>query len=230
MKPSLFKRMKAIERDAVLNIFDACQNRGIDRVVYTSGYEMRPDILKRLGIEKFGAIKIEIERTLRKSDFNWTILGCAPAFELFFTFLKKDKMSVPGGGFKPIPGISAIDVGEITAQTVLRENLPGKRFRLTGPEALSFPDAAKRISEITGKNIKHIKIPLAIVKSVSVIVYPFAPFIDFVYQSLKLLNNFPEDLAKEVPADHKVLLKTFNYQPVGFDDEVKKRYLSDAKI
>ena len=227
MKSKLFRKMKAIERNAVLNIFDECQKAGIKRVVYTSGYEMRPEILKKLKIEKFGAIKIEIEKTLKNSNFNWTILGCAPAFELFFAFLKNDKMTVPGGGLNPIPGISAIDVGEITAQTALRDNLSGKRFRLTGPEAMSFPIAAKHISKTTGKKIKYTKVPLAIIKIVSVIVYPFNPFVDFLYQSLKLLNNFPEDLASNVPADHKILLETFDYKPVSFEEEIKSRLLSN---
>jgi len=230
MKSKLFRKMKAIERNAVINILDACQKAGIKRVVYTSGYEMRPEILKKLKIEKFGAIKIEIEKTLKNSNFNWTILGCAPSFELFFAFLKNNKMTVPGGGLKPIPSISAIDVGKIAAQTILRDDLSGKRFRLTGPEAMSFPIAAEHISKLTGKKIKHTKIPLAIIKIVSIIVYPFNPFVDFLYQSLKLLNNFPEDLTSNVPADHKILMETFNYKPVSFNEEIRSRLLSNDKL
>lgn len=88
---------------------------------------------------------------IRESRFNWTILGGAASFELFFAFLKNNKMVVPGGGMNPVPIISPEDVGEITAQTVLRNDLSGRRFRLTGPEAISFPEAAKRISVITKK-------------------------------------------------------------------------------
>jgi uncharacterized protein YbjT (DUF2867 family) len=134
---------------------------------------------------------------------------------------------VPGGGLRSVPNISPDDVGEIAAQAVLRENLGGKRFRMTGPEALSFPEATERISKLTGKNIKHKKIPLTIINIASAVLLPFNPFIRFLYRSLKMLNNFPSDLAENVPEDHKILRDTFDYTPVTFDMEVRKRYQID---
>ncbi|MFH1319753.1 MAG: hypothetical protein ABII90_03755, partial [Bacteroidota bacterium] len=131
---------------------------------------------------------------------------------------------VPGGGLRPIPTISAEDVGEITAQTAIREDLKGKRFKLTGPEAISFPEAAKRISEVTGKKIKHIQIPLFAFKIVSIITLPFNSFIRFLYWGIKMLNNFPSDLAEKVPEDHKYLLKIFSYTPITFDMEIRRRF------
>ncbi len=124
----LIKRMKEIERDAVLMIMDEAHKANIDRLVYLSGYDIREDVLRRLNIIKFGEIKLKIEKNIRESNFNWTILGSAPPFELFFAFLRNKKMAVPGGGINPIPAISSEDVGEITAQTVLRNDLSGKRF------------------------------------------------------------------------------------------------------
>ena len=91
---------------------------------------MRPDILKKLNLMKFSEIKLEIEKTIKNSDFNWTILGYAPAVDLFFAFLKNNKLTIPGGGLNPVPTISSSDVGEITAQTIIRKDLSGKRFEL----------------------------------------------------------------------------------------------------
>jgi uncharacterized protein YbjT (DUF2867 family) len=224
MSIKLIRRMKEIEQDAVLMIMEEAEKAKIDRLVYVSGYEIREDVLRKLNMIKFGEVKLEIERKIRKSSFNWTILGAAASFELFFAFLRNNKMVVPGGGIKPIPTISAEDIGEIAAQTVLRNDLSGKRFRLTGSEAISFPEAAERISAITKKRIKHIKIPLIAVKVVSIITLPFTPFISFIYCALKLLNNFPSDLAKNVPEDHQILLKTFSYTPIKFDMEIKNRF------
>ena len=221
----LINKMKQIEGDAVLMIMDEAHKANIDRLVYLSGYEIRKDLLRKLNVIKFGEIKLEIEKKIRESNFNWTILGCAVPFELLFAFLRNNKMAVPGGGIKPIPTISPEDVGEITTQTVLRNDLRGKRFRLTGPEAISFPQAAERISAITKKRIKHIKIPLIAVRVVSIITLPFNPFIKYIYCAPKLLNNFPSDLAKNVPADHQILLKTFKYTPVTFDMEIKNRFV-----
>ncbi len=215
------KRMKEIERDAVLMILAESKREGISRLVYTSGYEMRPDVLKELDLMKFGEIKIEIENTIRNSDFNWTILGYAPAFDLFFSFLRNNKLAIPGGGLNPVPAVSPFDVGEITAQTIVRNDLNGNRFRVTGKDAISFPQFAKMVSEITGERIKHIKIPLAVVKIISTIILPFNPFPRFIYWSLKLLNNFPQDLADNVPKDHEVLLNTFTYTSIDIESEIK---------
>lgn len=221
----MFNKMKQIERDAVLDIITECETQTIDRLIYVSGYQMRPDILKKLKIERFGEVKIEVENRIKKSTLNWTILGDAPSFEIFFTFLKGNKMVVPGGGLKKIPCISAIDVGEITAQAIMREDLSGERIRLTGPEALSFPEVAERISLTTGKRITHKKIPLFIIYVLSFLLLPFNPFFRFIYWSLVLLNNFPDELSSKVPEDHKRLLDIFDYSPVTIEDEIKHKLL-----
>ena len=136
--------------------------------------------------------------------------------------LLKNKLAVPGGVFNKVPTVSPHDVGEITAQTIIRNDLGGKRFRVTGKEAISFPQFAEKVSEITGKKIKHIKIPMAFIKIISTIILPINPFLRFIYWSLKLLNNFPKDLADNVRDDHKILLETFSYNSVDIDSEIKK--------
>ena len=218
------KQIKAIERDAILTIFAEAKNAGIDRVIYLSGYDMREDLLRELNLLKFGEIKLEIERTLRASDFNWTVLGCPPSMELFFAFVRNGKMMVPGGGPPAVPTVSRDDVGEIAAQAVLRNDLSGQRFRLPGPEALSFPEAAKRIGYITGEPIQFSKIPLLPLNIVSLVVWPFNPYLRYIFWSVKLLNNFPQDLAQRVPEDHQHLLDTFNYTSTTFEMEVRKRF------
>lgn len=229
MSNNLIRKMKQIERDAVLTIIEEAKKANISRLVYMSGYEMREQLLRELKILDFGEIKIEIESKITQSNFNWTILGDAPAYEIFFSFLKNGKLTVPGGGFNAVPSISAEDVGEITAQVAIRNDLNGKRIKLTGPEAFTFPEVAKRISEISGKKIKHMTIPLSIVNIVSFILIPFTPFVRYLYKSLKMLNNFPKDLAADVPNQHKLLRELFDYEPVTLEKEIQER-IKDNKI
>ena len=229
MSNKLIRSMKEIERDAVLEIMEQAKKANISRLVYMSGYEMRKQLLEDLKIPEFGEIKIEIEEKIRQSTFNWTILGDAPAFEIFFSFTNKGKMTVPGGGLNAIPAISPEDVGEITAQTVLRNDLSGKRIKLTGPKAYSFPEVAKLMSEISRVKVKHITIPLFLINFVSFILLPFMPFVRYLYKSLKLLNNFPADLAKDVPKEHKLLRELFNYKPVTLEMEIKNRTSNNVK-
>ena len=188
-----------------------------------SGYEMRKKLLDDLNIPEFGEIKIEIEERIKRSNLNWTILGDAPAFDLFFAFLNKGRMTVPGGGLHAIPTISPEDVGEITAQIVLRDDLNKKRIKLTGPKAYSFPEVAKLITDISGKKIKHMTLPLILINFVSFLLLPFTPFVRFLYKSLVMLNNFPVDLAENVPADHKLLRELFDYEPVTLEMEIHRR-------
>ena len=223
MSNKLIRKMKEIEHDAVLKIMEEAEKTDISRLVYMSGYEMREQVLTDLKIPEFGKIKIEIEEKIKQSDFNWTILGAAPACDIFFAFINKGKMVVPGGGVNAIPTISPEDVGEITAQTVMRADLNKKRIRLTGPKAYSFPEATKIISDISGKRIKHITIPLFIINIVSILLLPFTPFVRYIYKSLKLLNNFPPDLAENVPEDHKILRELFDYEPVTLEMEINRR-------
>ena len=223
MSNKLIRRMKEIERDAVLEIMEQAKKANISRLVYMSGYEMRKQLLDDLKIPEFGEIKIEVEGKIRQSDFNWTILGDAPAFEMFFAFLNKGKMTVPGGGLNAFPTISPEDVGEITAQIVVRDDLNGKRIKLTGPKAYSFPEVAKIMSDISGKRIKHMTIPLFLINIISFLLLPFIPFVRYLYKSLKMLNNFPQDLAENVPEDHKLLRELFDYEPVTLEMEISRR-------
>ena len=223
MSNKLIRRMKEIERDAVLEIMEQAKKANISRLVYMSGYEMRKQLLDDLKIPEFGEIKIEVEEKIRQSDFNWTILGDAPAFEIFFAFLSKGRMVVPGGGLNAFPTISPEDVGEITAQIVVRDDLNGKRIKLTGPKAYSFPEVAKIMSDISGKRIKHMTIPLFLINIISFLLLPFIPFVRYLYKSLKMLNNFPQDLAENVPEDHKLLRELFDYEPVTLEMEISRR-------
>ena len=229
MSNKLIRKMKQIERDAVLTIMEEAKKQNISRLIYLSGYEMREELLHDLKIPEFGEIKIEIESKISHSDFNWTILGCAPSFEIFFAFIRNGQMSVPGGGLHAIPSISAEDVGEITAQAALRDDLIGKRIRMTGPEAFTFPEVAKQISSISGKKIKHKTIPLTIINVVSFLLLPFTPFVRYLYKSLKMLNHFPTDLAESVPKDHQILRNLFDYEAISLEMEIRKR-LEENKL
>jgi NAD(P)H dehydrogenase (quinone) len=220
----LIRKRHKIERDAVLQIMEEANKAGIRRLVYFSGYEMRPQVLKALNISDFGAIMIDIENRIKNSNFNWTILGAPPSFEIFFTFLKNKKMTVPGGGKNAIPTVSTKDVGTIAAQTIVRNDLDGQRIRMPGPKAYTFPEVAQLMTQISGQPVKHITIPLTVINTISFLAMPFTPFPRFIYKSLKLLNNFPPELARQVPRDHQYLLETFDYKPEKLEGKIMEAF------
>ena len=228
--PGLIRNVNKIERDAVFHILDEMKDRGIERLVYLSVYDIRESLLKDLNIQDFVQAKMEVEQRIKNSGLNWTILGAAPSYELFFRLLRNNKLVIPGGGRKKIPSVSAEDVGEICAQAVKRDDLAGQRIRLTGPEAVSFPEMARMISEITGKKVRHLAIPLDFVNLASFLIKPVYPYMRYIYKSLKLLNNFPEDISKEVSWDHIQLRKLFDYKSVTLEEEIQRRLTSVSLI
>jgi len=224
--PKLIRQLHAIEQQAVLKIIDEMVKQRIDRLVFLSVYDIREDLLDRLSVRKLAEVKIASEKYIKSSNLNWTILGCPPSYELFFALLQGKNMVVPGGGKNKIACVSPDDVGQICAQAVLMDDLKGQRIRMAGPEALSFPEVIQRISGYTGQKIRHISPPLFIINLVSFLVKPFNPFLRYIYYSLKMMNNFPEDLVTKNSEDHKRLLRTFNYLPINFNKEIENRYLA----
>lgn len=227
MAPGLVRQTQAIEEDAVLALLEEAKELGVRRVVYLSVYEVRQDVTQNLDLTS-GRAKLRVEQALAASDRNWTVLGCAPSMQIFFAMIRGETMMVPGGGPPALPTIAAVDVGEIAAQAALRDDLNGRRFRLVGPEALSFPEAARRISVVLGRPIRFRKIPLAGPALAWRITRPLTRFSDrllYVHQMLgfiQLLNRFPAEIAAQGPQAHRLLLETFNYQPTTLEAEARR--------
>ena len=227
VSPKLIRKLKAIEYDAPVAVIKAAEDRKVSRLVILSVYAIREDVLNKLRIPEFASLKKDLEERVRESDLNWTILGCSPMQDIFFTFLRKGRMPVPGGGRNAIPSVSAADVGKIAAQCLIRDDLGSKRFKLTGPEAYSFPQVAELISTLSGKPVKYITIPLLMINLVSALALPFTPFLRYIYKSLLLLNNFPEDEVWRVPDEYRTLRDTFDYEPVTLEMEIERRIASN---
>lgn len=221
--PKLIRKLELIERDSVLMVLEEAQNAGISRIVYLSGYALRRGLVEELDLA-FGRIKLEIETALAQSDFSWTVLGEAPSMEVFFAMIRGEKMIVPGGGPPALPTVSPVDTGEIAAQTALREDLGGKRIRVTGPEAISFPEASRRISAVTGKRLEFQKIPLFPLRVASLVTWPFNPYLRHLVGSARLMNRFPQDLAAQVSEDHRWLVDTFSHIPTTLEMETRRRF------
>lgn len=219
------KRM-LIEREAVLRVLEEADRTGVNRVVYLSGYDVREDFAEKLGLLAFARPMLDVQTALAESRLNWTVLGCAPSMELFFAMIRGARMTVPGGGPPALPTISPIDVGIIVAQAVLRDDLGGQRMRLPGPEALSFPEAARRISAVWGREIRFQRIPVTPLKIAAVLTRPFNPFLWYLVMAIKLMNNFPEQFVAQVPEDHHKLSEIFDFTPTTLEMETHRRMRS----
>ncbi|MFC1983170.1 SDR family oxidoreductase [Chloroflexota bacterium] len=217
------RQLKHIERDSVLMVLEEAEKAGINRIVYISVYDIREDFLKEMKITwEIPEIKKEVEDILAKSSFNWTILVVAPSMQIFFSMIKGNTMMIPGGGHPSLPNVSSQDVGEITAQTVLRDDLNCKRIRITGPKALSFSEAAGKIGLMKGKIIGVRKIPLLSLKIAATLTYPFNPYLSHLVKAVKLMNNYPQYVVDIASKDHQWLVDNFDYIPTTLETEASK--------
>lgn len=223
--PALIRKLRAIEVDAVQEIVTAAEQCGVRRLVYLSAYELRQELIRELNYE-IGQVKLDVESIIRQSNLDWTLLGCAFSMQLIFSFLRGDKMAVPGGGPPALPVVAANDVGAVAAQSILRSDLIGQRIRIPGPEALSFAQAAERIGAVSGQPVRLLKIPLLPFRLAALVTRPFTPYMKHLFASIRLMNRFPQDLAVQVPQDHARLREMFDYTPVTLEDEARRRLVN----
>lgn len=232
--PRQIRRMKEIEQDAVISALDAAQSAGVRRVVYISVFDVKEDVATKHRIAQ-GDIKLAVERHLARSDFNWTVIGAPPSMDIFFAMTRGGRMTVPGGGPPAFPTISPVDLGEVVAQAVLRDDLSGRRIRAAGPENASFPEAAAAISRAWGYPIRFIAIPLALPTIGYYVTGVLAPLSDrlfYVHTLLgfvRLLNDFPAEVAQQAVEDHKELVRLFDYAPTTIEMEARRRSLTSER-
>ena len=144
--------------------------------------------------------------------------------EIFFAMIRGDEnkaMMVPGGGPDRLPNICAIDLGEIVAESIDMD-LPIRRYQMVGPDVISFPEAADRISKVIGQPIKFRKIPLfpiRIAAFITGLLSYFLPYISKLMRFIILLNvQFTPEIAERSIRDHELLRSTFNYEPVNLEE------------
>jgi uncharacterized protein YbjT (DUF2867 family) len=56
--------------------------------------------------------------------------------------------------------IDARGIGEVAAKVLTEEGHEGKTYTLTGPASISFYEVAEVLSEVLGKEVSYINIPL----------------------------------------------------------------------
>jgi uncharacterized protein YbjT (DUF2867 family) len=154
---------------------------GVDRayIMLPTGYVQSRELLTPLiEIATAGSIKIvlqsafgvdaddsipyrQVEITLEKSGSPYVILRPNWFSDNFHTIWKSDieqgMLTLPAGDGKS-SFIDARDIAECAAVALTDNRFTGKAYDLTGPEALSYADAANILSRVIGKPIAYTSI------------------------------------------------------------------------
>jgi uncharacterized protein YbjT (DUF2867 family) len=130
--------------------FVACAVRqGVRRIV----------LLSSRGIEAMGDERLlAAERTVRESEAEWTILRpdwfnqnfdegfCLPQ-------VLSGEVLLPLGDMRQV-FVDADDIAAAAVAALTGEGHGGRTYELTGPQALSFADAVRVISEASGRDVR----------------------------------------------------------------------------
>ncbi len=135
---------------------EAAKRAGVRRVVKISALGADSS-----APEGFGKWHGQTEELLKSSGLGWTILR--PNF--FMQNLLGQAQTIATEGVIYQPGgdaraslVDARDIAAVAARTVADEGHEGKTYTLTGPESLSYADAAAKISEAVGKHVRYVSI------------------------------------------------------------------------
>ena len=127
------------------------ERTGIDRLVMLSA-EGDPDseifFVRRTG---------ELESIVRETDLNWTFLRPDWFMQNFAGFVAMGMVAFPEGPGKT-SFVDVRDVAEIAIKALTESGHTHRTYRLTGPDAMTFAGAAKRISGELGREIPFVGI------------------------------------------------------------------------
>jgi uncharacterized protein YbjT (DUF2867 family) len=105
----------------------------------------------------------EIEDELASSGLLYTLLR--PTTFMQNTLMAARTVTSEGRIYQPFKDgrlgmIDARDIGEVAAKVLTEEGHEGEMYTLTGPAAITFYDVARALSEVLGKEVSYVPIPL----------------------------------------------------------------------
>jgi uncharacterized protein YbjT (DUF2867 family) len=136
---------------------DAAKRAGVTHVVALSVLGAGPS-----SSQSFSGWHGEIDDYLVGSGIPYTILR--PSGFMQVHLLPVDTVKQQGvwygmTGEGATGYIDAADVGEVAAHVLTTEGHTGAIYELTGPEAISMPQAAGQLSEVIGRDVTYVDVP-----------------------------------------------------------------------
>jgi uncharacterized protein YbjT (DUF2867 family) len=141
------------------NVIQAARESGSDpHVVRLSVHQASHDAPTRISRQH-----AEIEDGLVSSGLPYTLLR--PQSFMQNTLMAAPTIASQGRIYQPMKDgrlgmIDARDIGEVAAKVLTEVGHEGKTYALTGPAAISFYGVAEALSEVLGKEVSYVPVPL----------------------------------------------------------------------
>lgn len=137
-----------------LNAVDAARTAGVRRVVKLSLWRADEELTP------FARLHRPVERALESSGLAYTFLR--PNFYMQ-NFTRQLAASIRSAGeftqpatTAPISFVDTRDVARVAARVLTSDGYDGTVLDITGPEALTYDDAAKVLSDVLGKPVRFV--------------------------------------------------------------------------
>ncbi|HEX8904304.1 MAG TPA: SDR family oxidoreductase [Longimicrobiaceae bacterium] len=138
------------------NAIDAAKRAGVKHIVKLSvlgADEQSPVVLARW--------HRQVERELAESGIPFTLLQ--PTFFMQNFLGSAGTIQSDGAIYAPVRGktsfVDARDIAAVAVAALTEEGHAGKTYVITGPEAITYGQAAERISAATGKPVRYVEVP-----------------------------------------------------------------------
>lgn len=105
-----------------------------------------------------------VEEYIRASGLNWTMVK--PNFFMQNLLASARTIKEQGKFFLPMGNgttgmADARDIGAVCAEVLTGEGHAGQSYEITGPEVLTFLKVAERFTEVLGKKVEYVPMPMA---------------------------------------------------------------------
>ena len=141
-------------RSLQVNAIEAARASGIAHVVKGSALGASDHSKSPIGKAHY-----EVERALQESGMPWTILRPHVFMQNFLdaapTIAREGRIRGASGEGR-IPFIDTRDIAAVAAVALTAPGHEGKKYVLTGPEALSYGDVARIIGKAVGRPVEYV--------------------------------------------------------------------------
>jgi len=135
---------------------DAAKQAGVRHIVKFSGRGCVLDSGFR-----FARMHAEIERYLENSGLAWTHLRPSQFMHVYFrevpSIVRDGALRLPMGDARLSP-VAAEDIAKVAVSLLEGAGHEGKRYEMTGPEALTMHQVAETISSVTGIPVRYVDV------------------------------------------------------------------------
>lgn len=104
--------------------------------------------------------KAEAERAIRARVASVTVLRPAAYLQNLLGAARSGRIEVPHSVDVPFTNVDLDDVAEVAARVLTEEGHGGETYELAGPERLSVRDMAAVASEVLGRRVEAVSVPL----------------------------------------------------------------------